>query len=107
VYLGIVVVLATAMQQGPAPWRVSHLREVLGVSLRTLARWRVWWKEAFVESAFWKAARAAFAPPVDETGSPRSLLERFAGDEFEQLVAILRFMSPVSTPSGSIPDRRP
>lgn len=107
VYLGIVVVLATAMQQGPAPWRVSQLRAVLGVSLRTLARWRVWWQEAFVESAFWKAAKAAFSPPVNEASSPRSLLERFGGDEFEQLVALLRFVSPVSTPSGYVPDRRP
>ena len=121
VYLGIVVVLATAMQQGPAPWRASQLREVLGVSLQTLARWRVWWKEVFVESAFWKAAKAAFSPPVDVTGSPRSLLERFGdvtgsprsllerfgGDEFEQLVALLGFVSPLSTPSGYIPDQRP
>lgn len=107
VYLGIVVVLATAMQQGPAPWRASQLREVLGVSLQTLARWRVWWKEAFVESSFWKAAKAAFWPPVDEAGAPRSLLERFGGDEFEQLVALLGFVNPLSTPSGYIPDRRP
>jgi hypothetical protein len=107
IYLGIVVVLATAMQQGPAPWRASQLREVLGVSLQTLARWRVWWKETFVESAFWKAAKAAFSPPVDETGSPRSLLERFGGDDFEQLVALLRFVDPLSTPSGYVPDRRP
>jgi hypothetical protein len=43
---------------------------------------------------------------VNEADSPRSLLERFDGDEFEQLVALLRFVSPVSTPSGYIPDRR-
>lgn len=107
IYLGIVVVLATALQQGPAPWRANQLREVLGVSLRTLARWRVWWKEVLVESAFWKGAKAAFSPPVDETGSPRSLLERFGGDEFEQLVALLGFITPLSTPSGYLPDRRP
>ena len=28
----------------------------LGVSQQTLARWRVWWAEAFAESTFWKAA---------------------------------------------------
>lgn len=107
VYLGIVVVLATAMQQGPTPWGATRLRELLGVSLQTLARWRVWWKEVFVQSAFWKAAKAAFAPPVDEAYVPSSLLERFGGDAFEQLVAVLRFINPLSTPSGYLPDRRP
>ena len=106
VYLGIIVVLATALQQGPTPWGATQLREALGVGLGTLARWRVWWKEVFVRSTFWKAARAAFSPPVDEVGVPRSLRERFGGDEFESLVALLRFVTPLSTPSGYLPDLR-
>lgn len=107
VYLGINVVLATALQQGPTPWGATQLREALGVGLRTLARWRVWWQEVFVQSAFWKAARAAFAPTVDEARAPRSLLERFGGDEFESLVALLQFVGPLSTPAGYLPDHRP
>lgn len=106
VYLGAVVVLAAAMQQGATPTRARRLRELLGVSLRTLARWREWWKTAFVESAFWKAAKAFFSPVVDESGSPLSLLERFGTDEEERLVALLRFVRPLSTPTGYVPDRR-
>src|SRR4051812_29709556 len=68
VYLGAIVVLATAMQQGITATRAGRLREVLGVSLKTLARWREWWRTAFVESVFWKAAKAAFSPPADERG---------------------------------------
>ena len=34
VYVGAVVVLATAMQQGTTQWRASQLRELLGVSLQ-------------------------------------------------------------------------
>jgi hypothetical protein len=67
VYVGAVVVLASAMQQGATPVRASRLRELLGVSPRTLARWRAWWRTAFVESAFWKAARAFLSPTVDES----------------------------------------
>lgn len=106
VYLGIIVVLATAMQQGPAPWRMRRLREELGVRRQTLERWRTWWREAFVESGFWKAAKAAFSPPVAETGAPRSLLERFGGDEVERLAALVRFLAPLSTPAEYVPDRR-
>jgi hypothetical protein len=106
VYLGAVVVLATALQQGPSPWRVRWLRELLGVSVQTLARWRVWWDEAFTESGFWKVARAAFSPPVTASAAPSSLLERFAGEPHEQLAALLRFLSPLSTTAAYVPDRR-
>lgn len=106
VYLGAVVVLATAMQQGTTRWRASQLRELLGVSVQTLARWRAWWAEAFADSAFWKAMRAAFSPPVAEAAAPHALLERFAGDAVEQLGALLRFLSPLSTPAAYVPDRR-
>lgn len=106
IYLGMIVVLATAMQQGPAPWRTRRLREEFGVSRQTLERWRSWWREAFVESTFWKAAKAAFSPSVAEAEAPRSLLERFGGDELEQLAALLRFVAPLSTPADYIPDRR-
>ncbi len=106
VYLGAVIVLACAMQQGATPVRASRLRELLGVSLRTLARWRAWWRTAFVESAFWKAARAFLSPTVDESGLPLSLLERFSPNEEERLAALLRFVRPLSTPAGYVADRR-
>jgi hypothetical protein len=105
VYLGAVVVLATALQQGTSRWRASQLRKLLGVSTRTLARWRTWWAETFVESAFWNAAKAGFATPVDEP-APHGLLERFEGDEAERLAALLRFLAPLSTPAEYVPDRR-
>lgn len=106
VYLGAVVVLATAMQQGTTRSRASQLRELLGVSAQTLARWRTWWAEAFADSTFWKAMRAAFLPPVAEAAAPYSLLERFAGDAVEQLAALLRFLSPLSTSAAYLPDPR-
>jgi hypothetical protein len=106
IYLGAVVVLATAMQQGVTPWRASQLRDLLGVNTRTLARWRTWWTETFADSAFWKAVRAAFSPAVDAARSPLSLLARFAGDELERLVALLRLLAPLSTPGEYVPDRR-
>jgi hypothetical protein len=106
IYLGVIVVLATAMQQGLAPWRVSRLCEELGVSRQTLERWRTWWRETFVESAFWKATKAAFSPAVAEREAPRSLLDRFEGDDVERLALLLRLLSPLSTSAGYVPDRR-
>lgn len=106
VYLGAVVVLATAMQQGVTPVRARRLKELLGVGLLTLARWREWWRTTFAESAFWKEMRARFAPPPDANGFPVALLERFGSEEGGRLLALLRFMGPLSTSSGYLPDQR-
>lgn len=102
----MIVVLATAMQQGLSPWRLSRLRAELGVSRQTLLRWRTWWAESFVGSAFWKAAKAAFAPAVNEVAVPHVLIERFAGDTLAQVGALMRLLSPLSAPATYLPDRR-
>ena len=101
VYLAAVVVLACVLRQGPTPWRAARLRDLLGVSPDTLARWHRWWRDAFVRTAFWRAARGRFARPVDEADLPRDLLARFPGDATAPIVAMLRFLSPLTTPSPS------
>jgi transposase-like protein len=99
VYLAVVVVLACVLRQGPTPTRVRRLREVLGVSAETLTRWHRWWREAFVRTPFWRAARARLAAPVDEADLPQALLARFPGEASASLVAMLRFLSPLTTAS--------
>jgi hypothetical protein len=99
VYLGTVVVLATALRHGPTRTRAAFLRELLGVDARTLARWRQWWHETFATSRWWTAMRARFVPPVATGGLPESLLRCFGGDRWEPLVALLRFVAPTTTAS--------
>lgn len=100
VYLGVVVLLACVLRQGPTPWRVARLREQLGVSTDTLARWHHWWRDAFVRTPFWKSARARFAHPSEEGELPVSLLQQFAGNGFMQVVAALRLLRPLTTTSA-------
>lgn len=99
VYLGAVVVLATAMQHGPTPSRAARLQKLFGVSLRTLARWRDWWRGAFAQSPFWKKARGLLARPVAEQMLPLSLLDCFIGDDEARLLSLLRLLLPISTSS--------
>lgn len=106
VYLGGVVVLASAMQSGATLARAAKLKELFGASLRTLARWRKWWHEAFLQSAFWKAAKARFSPAVVESDVPNSLLERFGSEGAARLLALLRYLGPLTTPEAYIPDQR-
>jgi hypothetical protein len=100
VYLGAVVVLVSAMRHGATPARMRQLREHLGVSRRTVERWRRWWREAFADSPFWRTAAAAFMPPVEPDRLPASLLERFAGDGETRLVSLLRFLGPITGGAG-------
>ena len=96
VYLATMVVLISAMLHGATAPRVTQLSQLIGVSRRTVARWREWWRTAFAESRFWQAKRAVFMPPVDRQRLPASLLERFAAGGGEQLLALLRFLAPIS-----------
>jgi hypothetical protein len=103
VYLGAVVVLVTALQAGITPARAQRLVAWLGVSVRTLQRWRTWWRTTFVTTAFWRAVQGRFLPPVAVDLLPASLRERFAGpDERAQLARLLRFLSPLTTTSMSL-----
>ena len=99
VYWGFVVVLVSAMQHGLKPERVGVLRKQLGIDRRTLERWRAWWLETFVQSSFWKAARARFMPLLCEKTLPLALCQAFKPDRRDRLLKLLRFLSPITTPS--------
>jgi hypothetical protein len=101
VYWGFIVVLVSAMRHGLKPTRLKILCETLGVDRRTVERWREWWLHAFVQSAFWKAARSRFSPPIDPKALPQALCEVFGVKRRDRLLKLLRFLSPITT--GSIP----
>jgi hypothetical protein len=106
VYLGPVFVLVSAMVHGITEKRAAALRDLVGVSMRTLTRWRVWWRQVFPQTRFWHAARARFMPPVAEVSLPGSLVERFTQDaDADRAVAALRFLAPVTARSGCAGDR--
>jgi hypothetical protein len=100
VYLGAVVVIASSMRHGISPWRLDRLHDLFGVSAETIERWRVFWRETFVESRTWQAARGLFSSPVDAARLPLSLLERFPGNPLDRLVATLRLLAPLTTQSA-------
>lgn len=100
VYLATVMTLVSAMQHGAKAAR-RRLSDQLGVSRRTVARWRDWWLFAFTTGPFWKMASATFMPPADPAYLPLSLLDRFTGSFEERLLALLRLLAPLT--SGASP----
>jgi hypothetical protein len=102
VYLGAVVVLISALRCGVTPARMRYLEERVGVSRRTVMRWRKWWCEELIATSFWRAACSRLMPPVEHRELPASLLERFAGAAVERLVSLLRFIAPLTTESATM-----
>lgn len=96
VYLGFVVVLISAMGNGLTLERVERLREMQGIDRRTLERWRMWWRENFAHSGFWKAVRARFMPLLCENTLPLSLCEVFEIKRRDRLLELLKFLSPLT-----------
>ena len=96
VYIAAIVVLIAILQHGATGSRLEGLSQIVRVDRRTVERWRRWWRDRFTATPFWRAARAAFMPPVDHDRLPASLLERFSDDEAYGLVALLRFLAPIT-----------
>ena len=67
VYLGLVVVLCSARHAGQST-AAATVCEALAVPLRTLQRWRRWWREDFMQTPLWQAMCAHFMPPVSAQG---------------------------------------
>jgi hypothetical protein len=96
VYLATIVVLVSMMQHGVTEGRLERLNRVFDVNRRTVLRWLQWWRDAFTATAFWRNARAAFSPPVEQDRLPATLFERFRDEGAERLIALLRFITPIT-----------
>ena len=99
VYVGVVVVLVSAMMHGPNEYRLQRLVQQLGIDRRTLNRWRQWWTQIFVQCALWKAERGRFSQPIDQRTMPLELVQAFGAPWVEGLVKLMTFLSPITTGS--------
>ena len=102
VYLGAIVILISAMRQGPSPRRVRELSARFGADRRTIARWQVFWRERFPQTPFWKIARARLVPVVKIISLPYSLVDAFLREHppCRGWTLLLRFLSPITIPGG-------
>ena len=98
VYLGVFIVLVTALAHGLTTHRRTLLIKQLDLWPQTIARWRRWWRETFAASRCWQALRGGFLPPVDPARLPDTLLERLQGGALSQrLYRLLWLIAPLTT----------
>jgi hypothetical protein len=102
VYLGAVVILISAMRQGPSPRRVRELSTRFGADRRTIARWQVFWRERFPQTPFWKIERARLVPIIEIVNLPYSLVDAFLSRNrrCRGWTLLLRFLSPITIPEA-------
>ncbi|MBM4072092.1 MAG: hypothetical protein FJ271_24670 [Planctomycetes bacterium] len=102
VYLFAVVVLVSAMRQGPSPRRVRDLSQFFGADRRTIARWQVFWREQIPQTPFWKITRGRLPATAQSSILPRSLVEAFlhGADPCRPWGDLLRFLSPITITGG-------
>jgi hypothetical protein len=102
VYLGAIVILISAMRQGPSPRRVHELSARFGADARTIARWQIFWREHFPHTPFWKTTRALLVPVVEIVSLPYSLVDAFLlrHRRCRGWTHLLRFLSPITAPGG-------
>jgi hypothetical protein len=102
VFLGPIVILISAMRQGPTPRRVRELSTRVRADRRTIARWQVFWRELFPQTPFWKLARARLVPLVEISTLPYSLVDFFLARHHRcrGWTLLLRFLAPISIPGG-------
>jgi hypothetical protein len=101
VFYAVVVLLVPVLREGLTPERMRRLRERFQVSERTVRRWVRLWRETFVASRTWQAARRWFATPVKTETMPASLVEAFShiSDLQGRMVAVLKMVTVL--PDGS------
>lgn len=102
VYLGVVVVLVSALRQGPSPRQARELSRIFGADRRTIARWQVFWREQFPQSTFWKVAIGRLVPAVEIVSLPLSLLDAFLHgcEACREWGRLMQFLSPITTVRG-------
>ena len=102
VYLGAIIILISAMRQGPSPRRVRELSARFGVNRQTIARWQVFWREHFPQSHFWKIDGARFKLTAEIISLPYSLLNAFLirHHRCRGWTLLLRFLAPITVPGG-------
>jgi hypothetical protein len=105
VYLALAVVLGSARHAGQNP-AAARLFATLSVPVRTLQRWRQWWRQEFALTPLWQANCARFMPPVTSAVFPAGLLERFAGSAEQALMRLLVFLSPLTVGPVTVSEGR-
>ena len=100
VYLGVIIVLVTALTDGLSSHHRRRLIDQLDLWPQTIARWQRWWREQAPMTRCWQALRPRFVPPIEIRALPGALLGRLTGsDQAQRVRQLLTLIAPLTTGS--------
>jgi hypothetical protein len=93
-----IMLLISAFISSTSRRRYHQVTHYFGItmSLRTWVRWRRWWRECFIGTAFWKQAKAQLPSKALVGPFPRQLFSIYPGRQNERLVMVLQFLAPLT-----------
>ncbi len=98
-YLGLIVVLVSALRQGRDPPTLERIQEELTIDPRTVGRWRRWWDEDLPRLPFWKRCRSRLPSHLANERLPIGLVRSFRAWFRDGMKKLLEFLSPMTTTS--------
>ena len=102
VYLGVILMVLCAREQGLSAKGRHQLMDQLDVWPQTLARWQYWWTRQIPATRWWITLRAQLMPAVNVWTLPGSLLGRVEGTTLSRrLQQLSMLLMPLSSDSCS------
>jgi len=102
VYLGGIITLLSAGDDGLKREQRHALLDELDVPAQTLHRWRQWWTRTLPASPTWRSLSGWLSPPIQPDTLPGKLLIQLQGSTLAmRLQQLLRLICPLTT--GSCP----
>jgi hypothetical protein len=98
-FLGRRVYVAAVLMLSSPPDSASarELQHLLGISRRTVLRWRRWWTQEFTRTQLWISLRSRLMPPIAPGELPLALLDRLrSAVPAKRLAQALHLLSPMS-----------
>lgn len=88
------------MMCGISKRRIALIEKHFGIVIResTWRRWRKWWRDKFVITKFWRAAKGQFltSNKIIQGPFPCVIFNFYRGNVEEKMLLFLRFFSPLT-----------
>lgn len=97
-YPAPLLLLISALMSSINEYRLTQIKRHFGISINesTWKRWRRWWRETFVKTAFWKQVRSFLQIPQEVMNIARRMLTVFQGNIDTRMILALKFMAPIT-----------
>jgi hypothetical protein len=92
-------ILISLLKVGVSERRLIQIKKHFGivVSESTWKRWRRWFREKFLSTAFWQQSKGFISIHIEENKAfPRALLKLFKGALGKRMQLLLQFLSPLT-----------